>query len=397
MAGPLTGIRVIEFTGLGPGPFCGMMLADNGAEVIRIDRPGANHDPHDVLARSRRTITVDMKTPEGLKIVRELCASADALIEGYRPGVMERLGLGPDVLLADNPRLVYGRMTGWGQEGPLAQVAGHDINYIALSGVLSTMGTTGGKPVQPVNYLGDFGGGGMLLAFGIVSAILAARMGAPGQVIDAAMTDGSALLSGMTWQLLAGGYWEEKLGSNWLDGGSHFYNTYVCKDGGFISLGAIEPQFYAILRQVLGITDDPAFDDHMDYDRWPALKDRLEAIFLTKTRDEWCALMEGTDICFAPILSLSEAPEHPHNKQRKTFVPVVDGKLQPAPAPRFSQTPADAPRGATQPGSDGVQVLAGLGYSPEQVAALQAKGVVPPPPPLDLQREVRPFGNRLRQ
>jgi alpha-methylacyl-CoA racemase len=373
MAGPLSGIKVIEFTGLGPGPFCGMMLADQGAEVIRIDRPSGLFDPFDILGRSRKSIKIDMKTPEGLAIVRDLCRSADALIEGYRPGVMERLGLGPDVLLADNRKLVYGRMTGWGQNGPLAYVAGHDINYIALTGILHTCGSTGGKPVAPVNYLGDFGGGGMMLAFGIASALLAVRMGGEGQVIDAAMTDGASLLAAMTWQMFNGGTWNDTPGTNLLDGGSHFYDTFECADGKWLSIGSIEPQFYALLRQTLGLTDDAAFDAQMDRAAWPVLKAKLAAIFLTRTRDEWAALMEGTDICFAPVLSLGEAPHHPHNIARSTFIDL-EGAIHPAPAPRYSKMPLDRPRPARVPGADADAVLDDLGYSAEHIATLRSAG-----------------------
>ena len=333
MAGPLTGIRIIEFAGIGPGPFCGMMLADHGAEVVRITRPGVPFGPMeaaDTLARSRRVIAIDMKQPDGVALARDLCRSADGLIEGYRPGVMERLGLGPDVLLADNPRLVYGRVTGWGQEGPLARAAGHDINYIALSGVLHTIGERGGKPVPPVNYLGDFGGGGMLLAFGMVSALLGVRSGGVGQVVDAAMVDGAALLSGMVWQLAGAGAWSDAPGTNMLDGGAHFYGTYTCADGRYIAIGSIELQFYALLRGVLGLAEDTAFDAQMDSAGWPALTAKLADIFATKSRDEWCVLMEGTDICFAPVLAVAEAPAHSHNRARETFI-QVGGKTQPAP------------------------------------------------------------------
>lgn len=393
----LSGIRVIEFQGLGPGPFCGMMLADHGAEVIRIARPGRAHDPHDVMARSRKSIAIDMKTAEGVAVARDLCASADALIEGYRPGVMERLGLGPDELLRANPKLIYGRMTGWGQQGPLASAAGHDINYIALSGVLSTIGRSGDRPVPPVNYLGDFGGGGMMLAFGIVAGILGVRMGRPGQVIDAAMTDGSALLAAMTWQFHNAGRWSDKRGTNLLDSGSHFYDTYACADGRFIAIGSIEPQFYALLRETLGIADDPTFDAQMDAEQWPAMKDKLAAIFATRTRDEWCAMMEGTDICFAPVLSLAEAPHHPHNAERKTFIPGIGDAVQPAPAPRFSATPAAPPRPARQPGSDGRAVLESLGYGLSRIEALMQEGIVLAPASPDPARETEPFGTMGRR
>lgn len=351
MPGALSGIRIIEFAGIGPGPFCGMMLGDHGAEVIRIDRPGAGLDPRDALSRNRKSVLLDIKTPEGLSAAKALCATADGLIEGFRPGVMERLGLGPDVLLAANPDLVYGRMTGWGQTGPYAQAAGHDINYIALSGVLHTVGVAGGKPVPPVNYVGDFGGGAMFLAFGMVAGLLAVKNGAPGQVIDAAMTDGSALLAGMSYAMLAAGTTSDVPGTNLLDGGAPFYDSYICADGKWVSIGSIEPQFYALLRDKLGLADDPDFAAQFDRAVWPARKQRLAAIFATKTRDEWCALMEMTDVCFAPILSMTEAPAHPHNIARETFI-QLGGATQPAPAPRFSATPAPVPCAAPKAGSD---------------------------------------------
>jgi alpha-methylacyl-CoA racemase len=356
MAGPLAGIRIVEFAGLGPAPFAAMMLADHGAEVIRIDRPGAALDPADPALRSRRSVTLDIKTAEGAARARALCATADGLIEGFRPGVMERLGLGPEVLLAANPKLVYGRMTGWGQNGPLAQAAGHDINYIALSGVLHTVGRAGEKPVPPINYAGDFGGGGMLLAFGMAAALVAVKAGGPGQVVDAAMTEGSSLLAGMLRWLGETGRWRDERGVNLLDGGAPFYDSYETADGKYVAIGAIEPQFYAHLLEALGLGDDPAFHAQFDADGWPGLKDRLAAIFRTRTRDEWCALMEGTDICFAPVLSLAEAPAHPHNVARGAFV-EVGGMIQPAPAPRFSATPADPPRLPPAAGADNEALL----------------------------------------
>ena len=375
MPGPLHGIRIIEFAGIGPGPYCGMMLADHGAEVIRIDRPGGMLLAADPLSRSRKSICLNMKNPESVAIARELCKSADGIIEGYRPGVMERLGLGPDVLIGDNPALVYGRMTGWGQFGPYAQAAGHDINYISLSGVLHTVGVAGGKPVPPVNYIGDFGGGGMMLAFGMVAALLSAKTGGKGQVIDCAMTDGSAVLSAMTWGFKAMGVWEDQAGVNRLDGGAHYYDTYVCADGKFVSIGSIEPQFYALLREKTGLDSDPDFDAQNDQSQWPALKAKLTALFATKTRDEWCAIMEMTDICFAPILSLEEAPHHPHNVARETFVDV-GGVIMPAPAPRYSDTVADKPRPAPAIGADGDALLASIGFDAQRIAALRSSGAV---------------------
>lgn len=376
MTGLLEGIRVVEFQGIGPGPFCGMMLADHGAEVIRIDRPDTRYDPHDALGRSRRSIAIDTKTPEGVALARKLCAGADAIIEGYRPGVMERLGLGPDILLGDNPKLVYGRITGWGQDGPLAKKAGHDINYLAVSGVLSTVGRAGEPPVPPVNYVSDFGGGGMMFAFGLVAALLRVRMGGKGQVVDAAMMEGASLLAGMVWQLLSGGYWNEENGTNWMDGGAHFYDSYRCSDGKFIAIGAIEPGFYAKLRETLGITDDVSFDPQMDFAAWPEQKAKLAAIIATRTRDEWCARFEGTDACVSPVLTLTEAPAHPHNVERGNFIEVRPGAVQPAPAPRFSDYPAASPRAARRPGEDSRAILRELGESDAAIEALRDAGIV---------------------
>ncbi len=375
MKGALSGIRIIEFAGIGPGPFCGMMLADHGAEVVRIDRPGACLRKTDPLLRSRRSIVIDMKKNGSIDVIRDLCRSADGIIEGFRPGVMERLGLGPDVLLADKPTLVYGRMTGWGQTGPLAQTAGHDINYIAVSGVLHTIGRHGETPVPPANYIGDFGGGGMMLAFGMVSALLAVRMGGPGQVIDAAMTDGSALLAAMTWGYYAAGQWQDRRQANLLDGAAHFYDTYRCADGLDIAVGAIEGQFYALMRETFGLTDDRAFDAHMRQEDWAGLKSKLAAVIATRTRDEWLAFCEGTDACVSPVLSLAEAPRHAHNAARGTFVDV-GGALQPAPSPRFSATPADTPTAPGTAGQESDELLRALGYDSGRIAALRAEGVL---------------------
>ena len=342
MPGPLAGLKIVELVGIGPAPFAGMMLADNGAEVIRVDRPGASAAPS-ILNRSRRHVTADLKTPEGVATVRDLCRDADGLIEGFRPGVLERLGLHPDILLADNQRLVIGRMTGWGQTGPLADQPGHDINYIALAGNLHTYGRAGGKPTPPINAVGDFGGGGMLLAFGMLAAILSARSTGRGQMIDCAMVDGAAILAAMTWDFRARGLWRDERGVNLLDTGAHFYEVYETADGKFVSLGAIEPQFYAHFRALAGLADDPDFDPQMDARAWPALKAKLEALFRTRTRDEWCVLLEEAGVCFAPVLSMAEAPAHPHNAARGTFVDA-GGVLQPAPAPRYSATHNDPPR-----------------------------------------------------
>lgn len=332
---PLTGIRILELAGIGPAPFCGMMLADHGAEVLYLHRPGQPPNPRDPLLRGRVPVEIDLKSVEGIAQVKTLAAEADGLIEGFRPGVMERLGLSPEALHAVNPRLVYGRMTGWGQTGPLAQAAGHDINYIALSGALHAFGRAGEKPTPPVNAVGDFGGGGMLLAFGMAAGLLQARVSGRGTVIDCAMSEGSALLMSMIWGFRQTLGWRDARGVNLLDTGAHFYDSYETADGKFVALGAIEPQFYAAFRKVAGLEEDPDFDAQMNPAAWPALKAKLEALFRTKTRDEWCALMEGSDICFAPVLSMAEAPAHPHNVAREAFV-EREGVVQPAPAPRFS-------------------------------------------------------------
>ncbi|MBZ6378898.1 carnitine dehydratase [Pacificimonas flava] len=372
MAGPLAGLKIIEMAGIGPGPFCGMMLADHGAEVIRIDRPGARPEP--VLGRSRKSVVCNVKTPEGIEVVKKLVAEADGFFEGLRPGVMERLGLGPDDLLAINPKLVYGRMTGWGQFGSYSQAAGHDINYIALSGALHAYGRRGEKPTPPINMVGDFGGGGMMLAFGMVSALLHAAKTGEGQVIDCAMTDGSAVLMGMIWGMYGAGIWKDERGVNLLDTGAHFYDTYETKDGKHVSIGSIEPQFYAELRRLAGLEDD-AWDAQMDPAGWPDLKERIAEVFKTKTRDEWDDLMAATDVCFAPVLSMSEAPSHPHNKERETFV-EVGGMMNPAPAPRYSKTSADRPTAPPKTGSATDDVLSGLGYSESDIAALREKKAV---------------------
>jgi alpha-methylacyl-CoA racemase len=345
MAGVLDGITLIEMAGIGPGPFAGMMLADHGARVIRIDRIGApSMQGRDVLSRNREVIQLDMKSPEGVAKVRELCKTADGIFEGFRPGVMERMGLGPDVLLGDNPKLVYGRMTGWGQYGPLALAAGHDINYISITGNLHGYGRPDSKPTPPTNAIGDFAGGGMMLAFGMVAALLNVQRGGEGQVIDVAMTDGAAIIHAMQWGFRGMGMWEDTRGVNMLDTAAHFYDTYECADGQFVSIGSIEPQFYALLREKLGLTGDADFDAQMDKSKWPALKDKLTTIFKSQPRDHWVTLMEGTDICFGPILSMADALNHPHNVERGTFV-QVSGVDQPAPAPRFSATPAALPVG----------------------------------------------------
>ena len=372
--GPLQGFRVIELAGIGPGPFCGMMLSDMGAEVVRIDRVGGSRNRgRDVLARNRRSVAVDLKQAEGVEVVLKLVETADALFEGFRPGVTERLGLGPEECMARNRKLVYGRMTGWGQEGPVAHAAGHDINYIGLAGALHAIGEPGGKPVPPLNLIGDFGGGGMLLAYGLVCGMLEASRSGKGQVIDAAMVDGAAALMAMFFSLAGRGFKNQR-GSNLLDGGAHFYNTYETKDGKYVCVGSIEPQFYAELVAKAGL-DANRFGPQMDAEQWPSFKDELAAAFKTRTRDEWCAIMEGSDVCFAPVLSILEAPSHPHNRHRGTFV-EVDGITQPAPAPRFSRTEAAISHPARIPGEDTRAVLADIGLGATAIDALEAKGVV---------------------
>ncbi|MEL6324950.1 MAG: CaiB/BaiF CoA-transferase family protein [Pseudomonadota bacterium] len=336
--GPLKGVKFVEFAGIGPGPFCGMLLSDLGADVIRIDRPGSGGgNPADVTGRGRRSIALDLKSEADHEKALQLMAVADGLFEGFRPGVMERLGLGPEEALRRNPKLVYGRMTGWGQTGPLAEAAGHDLNYIALTGALHAMGRKGERPSPPLNLVGDYGGGALYLAFGLCAGIINARETCEGQVIDCAMTDGAASLASMFFGMRAMGVWTDEREANLLDGGAHFYDTYECADGRWVSIGSIEPQFYALLLEKAGL-DDPDFSAQMDRSKWPSLKEKLAAVIKTKTCDDWCAVMEGTDVCFAPVLSMAEAPDHPHNKARETFI-EIDGVVQPAPAPRFSKTP----------------------------------------------------------
>ena len=380
--GPLHGIRIVEFAALGPAPMGCMILADLGAEVVRIERKlpaGAKpaselFDPKiDILNRSRRVVSLDLKKPEGLAAAKQLAASADVLIEGFRPGVMERLGLCPDDCLAANPRLVYGRMTGWGQTGPLANSAGHDINYLSLSGALHAIGEPGGKPVVPLNLVADCGGGAMLLVVGVLAALLEARSSGRGQVVDAAMTDGSALLMTMMYTLKAMGQWSQQRGSNLLDGGAHFYDTYRCADGKYVSIGPIEPQFYALFLHTAGITD-PDFAQQWDRARWPELKARVAAHLATRPRDEWCELFAGSDACVAPVLDMDEAPKHPHNQARGTFI-EVGGVTQPAPAPRFSRSTPARPV-APVPGVTDEGALAEWGFSPAAIEALKAAGAI---------------------
>jgi len=373
--GPLSGIRIVELAGIGPGPFAAMMLADAGAEIIRVDRAAGQLSTRalgnarlDLMNRNRRSVAVDLKKDEGVELVLSLVERADGLIEGYRPGVAERLGVGPEVALARNPRLVYGRMTGWGQEGPLAKAAGHDIDYIALSGALSMIGRKGEAPVPPLNLVGDFGGGGMLLAFGMVCALLEASKSGKGQVVDAAMVDGAAVLTTMMHGMAAMGLWSEQRGTNILDTGAHFYEVYETADHRYMAVGAIEPQFYQELLERVGLSGEelPA---EMDRASWPAMKQRLAEVFRQKTRDEWCAILEGSDACAAPVLGFREAPEHPHNKARATFV-NFDGQLQPAPAPRFSRTPCAIRRPAPAPGEHTREALTDWGIDSHTVEKL---------------------------
>ena len=378
--GPLAGTKIVELAGIGPAPYGAMLLADLGADVVRIDRaanvvggdPGS--PPGDLLSRGRRSVGVDLKDGDGVAAVLDLVAGADVLVEGFRPGVMERLGLGPDVCLGRNPALVYARMTGWGQEGPYAHAAGHDINYIALAGALEPMGRAGQQPTPPINLIGDFGGGGMLLAFGVCAALLEARRSGQGQVIDAAMVDGAASLMTMTWSFRAMGMWDDERGTNMLDTGAHFYDTYETADAKYVSIGSIEPQFYAELLRLTGIEAGDLPYQH-DKSQWPALKERFAEVFRQKTRDEWCELMEGTDVCFAPVLAMAEAPEHPHIAERATFTEVA-GVTQPAPAPRFSRTPGTIERPPPHAGQHTDEVLTEWGVSPERIGELRSSGAI---------------------
>ena len=382
MAGPLSGYRIIELAGIGPGPFAAMMLADMGAEVVRVERANAVKGPtpgtphYDVLLRGRRNIAIDLKHPDGVATLLDLVASADGLIEGFRPGVMERLGIGPQVCLQRNPRLVFGRMTGWGQSGPFAEAAGHDINYISLAGALAHFGRAGEAPVPPLNMVGDFGGGGMLLAFGVVCALLETQRSGLGQVIDAAMVDGAAVLMSMFWSFRSIGVFDEtQRGTNLLDTGAHFYDVYQCADGEYISIGSIEPQFYAELLRLTGLDDDPEFVKQMDRSAWPHLKQRLSDLFATKTRDEWCSLMEATEVCFAPVLTMGEAAQHPHNIDRGTFVEIA-GTIQPAPAPRFSRTTPEVTMPPAHPGQHTMEILRDWGFDAARIDALIASRAV---------------------
>lgn len=356
-SGPLKGVKIVEFAGIGPCPFCGMLLADMGADVIRIDRKGDVRPGSavDVTGRGKRSIGLNLKDPADIEIALKLLEKADALIEGFRPGVMERNGLGPDVVLARNPNLVFGRMTGWGQFGALSHAAGHDLNYISITGALHAMGDGDGRPRPPLNLVGDYGGGALYLAMGVLAGITNVKNGGKGQVIDVAMSDGAASLAAMFYGMRAAGAWTDEREANLLDGGAHFYDTYECSDGKWVSIGSIEPQFYAILLEKAGITD-PEFQEQMNKEKWPSLKEKTIALFKTKSRDEWCEIMEGTDICFAPVLSMAEAPTYKHNADRETFV-EVEGVMQPAPAPRFLGTPSAIQGRPAGVGEDTEQIL----------------------------------------
>ncbi|MEC7606072.1 MAG: CaiB/BaiF CoA-transferase family protein [Pseudomonadota bacterium] len=370
--GPLTGIRVVEMAGIGPGPFTAMMLSDLGAEVIRIDRlshKGIGHRAN-VLNRGRKSIAVDLKNPRGVETTLRLIEQADVVLEGFRPGVMERLGLGPEKCLSVNPRLIFGRMTGWGQTGPLSQAAGHDINYISIAGALGAMGYADRPPAPPLNLVGDFGGGAMYLLTGILAALVERATSEQGQIIDAAMSDGTASLLSPFFGLMAMSMWTTDRFSNRLDGGAFYYGSYECSDGRYISIGSLEPQFYALLLEKAEITD-PEFQEQLDEAAWPAKREKLTQLFKTKTRQQWCDIMEGTDVCFAPVLDLKEAPNHPHTIDRKTFV-ELDGVVQPAPAPRFSRTQGEIQGPAAMAGEHTREVLSAWNFSDQEIGELQA-------------------------
>jgi alpha-methylacyl-CoA racemase len=378
--GPLAGVRIVEIAGIGPGPFCGMLLADLGADVVLVDRKGGTlpfgaQPKFDFTRRGKRSIAVDLKQPGAAEVVLRLLEQADGLLEGFRPGVMERLGLGPDACLARNPQLVYGRLTGWGQTGPLAQAAGHDINYVALSGLLYHGGHRDSAPSIPPTVVGDIGGGAMFMAVGLLSGILSARTTGQGQVIDGAITDGCAVMGMLVQGLRAQHLWADRRQSNALDGGAHWYDTYECADGGWISVGALEPQFYRLLLEKCGLTGAGLEQAQFDVANWPTHKERFAALFRTKSRDEWCALLEGTDVCFAPVLNFGEAMEHPHNVARGTF-PLVNGVRQPAPAPRFSATPGAIQGPPPEIGGGNVSSLKDWGLPPARVDELKNKGVI---------------------
>jgi len=378
--GTLSGYKVVEFAGIGPAPMCAMMLSDMGADVLRIDRAEdaglgiSTAAKFNFLGRGRRSVAIDLKRPEGTEVALRLIAKADALIEGFRPGVMERLGLGPEVCTARNPRLIYGRMTGWGQDGPLALAAGHDINYIALTGALHAIGRKGESPVPPLNLIGDFGGGALYLALGVVAGLLEAQKSGKGQVVDAAMVDGAASLMTAIYGLRASGIWSDKRGENILDTGAHYYDVYETSDGKHVAIGSIEAKFYAELLRLTGLQGQE-LPSQNDRSAWPKLKERIAAIFRTKTRDEWCKIMEGSEVCFAPVLSMTEAPNHPHNRHRGTFV-EHDGVVQPGPAPRFERTPSAIQRSPASPGQHTEEALGDWGFSASELEKLRGAGAI---------------------
>jgi alpha-methylacyl-CoA racemase len=378
--GPLTGYRIIELAGIGPGPMCAMLLSDMGADVLRIDRTAdaglgiAMENKYALLNRGRRSIALDLKKPQAIEAVLKLVEKADGLIEGFRPGVTERLGIGPDVCLKRNPRLVYGRMTGWGQEGPMAHAAGHDINYIALSGALHSIGRRGEAPVPPLNLVGDFGGGALYLALGMVAGILETQKSGKGQIVDAAMVDGAASLMTAIYGIHGSGRWTDNRGDNILDTGAHYYDVYETKDGKYVSIGSIETKFYDELLELSGLKREELARQN-DRDAWPAMKQKVAAIFKTKTRDEWCKIMEGSDVCFAPVLSMTEAPKHPHNRHRGTFI-EDDGVIQPGPAPRFSRTPSKIQRPPARPGEHTEEALRDWGFSASELDALRKAAAI---------------------
>ncbi|MED5530423.1 MAG: CaiB/BaiF CoA-transferase family protein [Pseudomonadota bacterium] len=374
--GPLTGIKVIEMAAIGPVPFCAMMLSDMGAEVIRIDRLSqkGSGSSANVLYRGRKSVAFDLKNSIALDSTLRLSDQADVILEGFRPGVMERLGLGPEVCLERNPKLIYGRMTGWGQSGPLSHAAGHDINYISIAGALGSMGYADRPPAPPLNLIGDFGGGAMYLLAGILAAIVERNSSGKGQVVDAAMTDGPASLLSPFYGLMAMGMWSTERYSNRLDGGAFYYGSYECSDGKYISLGSLEPQFYALLLEKCGITDE-TFKEQSDQEAWPIKREKMEALFKTKTQQEWCGILEGTDVCFAPVLNLKEAPDHPHNKTRQTFV-KVQGVTQPAPAPRFSRTQGKIQSPAALTGENTEEVLSDWGFSDSEISNLKMNNMI---------------------
>ena len=375
--GPLNGYTVIELAGIGPAPMGGMILADMGAEVIRIDRASSANAPvmKDVSSRGKKSVVLNLKDPAGLETLLRMVENADAIIDPYRPGVCEKLGIGPEACMARNSKLVFARMTGWGQEGPLSKAAGHDINYISITGALYAMGRKGEKPVPPLNLVGDMGGGGMLLVNGILAALLEAANSGKGQVIDAAMVDGAAQLMWMFHGFEAMGMWDaSQRESNLLDGAAHFYDTYECADGEYISIGSIEPQFYALLKELAGLSEEE-FGDQNNQALWPEMTDKLTAVFKQKTQAQWCDIMEGTDVCFAPVLNFVDAPNHPANVARDTYI-EVDGITQPAPAPRFSRTPASVQHGGHQPGQDTDAVLKAMGFAEQEIAGLREAGAI---------------------